>query len=119
MTKTYWTCQRRHEGIQCRAVNEARKRLCKRCGKPKPPKRKPAHMAALELTYEQYIEINGGERCGICKALPRNRKLDRDHDHRTGEPRGLLCHLCNRTLGNRVTSAWLRSAALYLERPRP
>jgi hypothetical protein len=23
-------------------------------------------MAALDLTYEHYVEINGGEHCGIC-----------------------------------------------------
>lgn len=115
----YWTCQRQHEGIPCRRVNEARKRKCQRCGKPKPPKRKPAHTRALELTYDQYVELNGGEHCGICRRKPSaSRKLDRDHDHRTGEPRGLLCHLCNRTLGNRITAAWLRCAIAYMERGR-
>lgn len=116
----YWTCQRKHEGIACRKVNPARKRKCERCGKLRPPKRMPAHMRALEFTYEQYIELNGGrEECGICRRKPSpSRKLDRDHDHKTGEPRGLLCHICNRTLGNRITSAWLRQAVAYLERAR-
>ena len=79
-------------------------------------KRKPAHMKALELSYEQYIEINGGEHCGICQSAPKSRRLDRDHDHKTGRPRGLLCHLCNRALSTRVTPEWLAAAALYLAR---
>ncbi|MGH8525107.1 MAG: endonuclease domain-containing protein [Gammaproteobacteria bacterium] len=73
-------------------------------------------MAALDLTYEQYVEINGGEHCGICGKEPDGRRLDRDHDHKTGRPRGLLCWACNRQLRTWATVEWLRSAAMYLER---
>jgi hypothetical protein len=56
-------------------------------------------MAALDTPYEVYIELNGGEHCAICGAKPSNgRRLDRDHDHTTGKPRGLLCHRHNRGL---------------------
>ena len=79
-------------------------------------KRKPAHMKALDIPYEVFVERNGGEFCGICGAPPKTRRLDRDHDHHTGRPRGVLCHLCNRTLSNRVTQEWLALAALYLAR---
>jgi hypothetical protein len=74
-------------------------------------------MAALKIPYEVYIEINGGEHCGICgrKPLP-HRRLDRDHDHRTGKPRGLLCHSCNRTLKHSVTISWMWAAIAYLRR---
>lgn len=75
-------------------------------------------MAALDLSYEHYIEINGGESCGICGAAPsKGRRLDRDHEHRgAGRARGLLCHMCNRSLRHGVTIEWLRAAADYLER---
>lgn len=80
-------------------------------------------MQALNLSYEHYIEINGGEFCAICGTLPKpNRKLDRDHAHEgDGIARGLLCTKCNRTLiktrfGLQVTPEWLRAAADYLER---
>jgi hypothetical protein len=74
-------------------------------------------MAALDLTYEQYIEINGGEFCGICGKVPSGRRLDRDHEHSgAGRARGLLCWSCNRQLRTWATVEWLRSAADYLER---
>ena len=75
-------------------------------------------MTALTLTYEEYIELNGGEHCSICGKLPTTRRLDRDHDHKTGLPRGLLCHRCNRQLPSWMTEEWLLSAADYLHRTR-
>lgn len=117
-TRGYWTCQRRLEGLPCRSVNSNRKRKCPRCGSPKPPKRQPKHMVALELPYEAYVELNDGDHCAVC-LRPRTtaeRRLDRDHCHRTGRPRGLLCHKCNRALAVWVTPEWLRAAADYLER---
>lgn len=56
-------------------------------------------MAALELPYEHYVAINGGEHCGICgRRASGTRRLDRDHDHKTGVPRGLLCFRHNKGL---------------------
>lgn len=72
-------------------------------------------MRALELDYAGFVKLNGGDACAICGRPPSaTRRLDRDHDHRTGEPRGLLCHRCNRTLGNWITPEWLVSAFMYL-----
>ena len=79
-------------------------------------KRKPTHMKALEIPYEDYIALNGGEHCGICKAEPKTKRLDRDHDHKTGKPRGLLCHRCNRALPAWITVEWLSLATNYLVR---
>ena len=113
----YWTCRRQSDGIACRAVNPAIKRKCQRCGKPRPALKRPAHMAALELDYARYVQINGGDWCAICRRSPSaGRRLDRDHDHRTGQPRGLLCARCNRALPNWVTAEWLRGAAAYIDR---
>jgi hypothetical protein len=76
-------------------------------------------MAALDIPYETYVRINGGEHCAICLRRPSpGRRLDRDHDHRTGQPRGLLCGGrmgCNRRLGRVDDVRWLASAAWYLE----
>lgn len=79
-------------------------------------KRKPSHMAALEISYEQYVELNGGEVCAICGAERKERRLHRDHDHRTGRPRGLLCFRCNRALPYYATADWLQAASDYLRR---
>lgn len=75
-------------------------------------------MAALTLTYDEFIALNGGEFCAICGRTrsPGAKRLDRDHDHHTGKPRGLLCNWCNRALPSRMTPEWLRAAADYLEK---
>lgn len=117
-----WTCQRVSNGQACKHKNLPRSRKCQECGKPRPAKRKPKHMDALKLSYEEYVELNGGlEQCGICGAPPDGRRLDRDHDHRSGAPRGLLCRKCNRGLvpskfGLEMTPEWHRQAAAYIER---
>lgn len=75
-------------------------------------------MAALELDYAAYVELNGGEFCGVCGREPTaNRRLDRDHSHKDGGfPRGLLDPRCNRALPSWITPEWLRAAADYLDR---
>ena len=54
--------------------------------------------------------------CAICKKyLGRGRDMHVDHDHRTGEVRGILCNLCNVGLGAFKDSPQvLMSAARYL-----
>jgi hypothetical protein len=113
-----WTCQRVTNGKRCGAKNDARKVLCAACGKRRPPRKRPDHLRALTLPYEEFLRRNGGiERCGICDRPPTtNRRLDRDHSHITGEPRGLLCPNCNRLLHRRVNEAWLLAAMAYLRR---
>ncbi len=59
--------------------------------------------------------FNGG--CAICKEPPGNEeRLAVDHDHQTGEVRGLLCKPCNLAIGlmkDKVDR--LASAIIYLE----
>jgi hypothetical protein len=116
--KGFWTCQRSSLGVKCGHRNPNRKRNCQWCKKPRPARKRPAHMSALALPYAYYVQLNGGEHCGICGRLPSpGRKLDRDHDHKgVGTPRGLLCVRCNRALPDWCGVEWLRAAAAYLER---
>lgn len=67
----------------------------------------------LLLTYQQ-------GRCYICQRVPRSRRLAVDHDHVTGEVRGLLCsddeRGCNHAvLGNIRDLAMARRIVAYLE----
>jgi hypothetical protein len=113
-----WICPRQIGGLRCGGINAPRSRKCHTCGKPRPPRRRPKHLVALETPYEEYIVLNGGDRCAIClrERTEKDRRFDRDHDHRTGRPRGLLCHKCNRALPSWITPEWLRAAADYLDR---
>lgn len=67
------------------------------------------------------------KRCAICGFLlvdrrPKKEKLPEhlrrasaDHDHDTGEPRGILCHQCNAGIGFLQDNPdILEKAALYL-----
>jgi hypothetical protein len=68
--------------------------------------------------YEALFKAQAG-RCAICTDRPKKSahyRLVVDHDHETGEVRGLLCHRCNVALGfMRDNPTALRRAAAYLE----
>ena len=79
------------------------------------------------IRYKKY-GINGdefrtilkkqGAKCPICgKDITKN--LSVDHDHITGEIRGLICNQCNLAIGNSEDSpSRLREMASYLEKTR-
>ena len=57
------------------------------------------------ITFEEYqerLDLQGGV-CAICDSPPpegqRKKFLCVDHDHETGEVRGILCDSCNRGIG--------------------
>ena len=99
---------------------------------PKPPKtsrlQRSSRPAMLKhkygLSIEQYdrmfLEQNGV--CAICgnppapTGKPQQTRLHVDHDHQTGQIRGLLCRACNHGIGSlRDSTAILQSAISYLE----
>ena len=53
------------------------------------------------LEPEQYAALLEDQHgtCAVCREQPTGRGLHVDHDHETGEIRGLLCHNCNTALG--------------------
>ncbi len=118
MTVRVWRCRKVTKGVKCGTLNLRIKQRCTECGTPRPKASRPKHMAALDLPYEEYVRINGGEFCGICGKPPSpTRKLDRDHEHKAnGTARGLLCAFpCNTGLKGWMNPQWLRQAAYYLE----
>jgi uncharacterized protein with PIN domain len=78
------------------------------------------------ITYTDYMvmhkEQNG--KCSICNQEgfamnPNQVKLVVDHDHETGEVRGLLCHNCNRALGLfKDNVSFLQTAIKYLDKSK-
>lgn len=92
----------------------ARQRNLKRGGLD----RKYALKSKYNLTSEAYdamLEAQGGG-CAACGAEPSRRALSTDHDHETGEVRGILCDGCNLALGHVGDDPdRLRALATYLE----
>lgn len=67
------------------------------------------------ITLEDYHSLLARQlgKCAICGTAETQLKVD--HNHRTGQVRGLLCHLCNAMIGcAREEIAILASAAAYL-----
>jgi len=67
--------------------------------------------------YEQLLEDQNGE-CAICHNPPRAKRLSVDHDHATGQIRGLLCDFCNVGIARLQDNIEILQAAIsYLEAP--
>jgi len=68
---------------------------------------------ALEAVEAMFEKQHG--RCAACGTTPADRPLQLDHDHITGEVRGLLCRPCNTALGLlRDSPAKLQGLITYL-----
>ena len=89
---------------------------CKACVSMK------AHAARVEKVYgidaaeyDRLFKLQGG-RCAICRNQSRTIRFAVDHDHKTGEVRGLLCKRCNHELlgGGHDDVAMLWRAIGYL-----
>lgn len=80
-------------------------------------------LETYKITYDFYLalyQFQGG-RCYICRKIPRSRRLAVDHDHETGQVRGLLCsgqRSCNHdVLGNITGVDMAKRIVLYLTDP--
>lgn len=72
------------------------------------------------MTSEEFDQmfVNQGKKCGICGSLDpqHNKGWNVDHDHKTGEVRGILCGVCNTSLGGFKDNPNLLQAAIeYLK----
>lgn len=95
--------------------SRSRSRICKLCCAV--AKRFRA-LKSVGLSRDDAIEFlrNTDGTCFICKGPQRIKLLAVDHDHRTGEFRGLLCTTCNQGLGHFFDNPeLLRNAAEYIE----
>lgn len=80
----------------CAECANAKKREDRR-GKPRDPKvrRKQLLQSRYGLTPESYDQLfaSQGGKCAICQEVPSRPCVD--HNHNTGQVRGILCHFCN------------------------
>lgn len=72
---------------------------------------------ATGATVEAVTAIRSAGTCEVCGAGAGTRRLHVDHDHTTGELRGLLCNGCNLTLGHvKDDRSRLHALIAYLDR---
>ncbi len=77
----------------------------------------------ISLEFYNYMLTQQDHKCAICKSAEFGRKTAQsfavDHDHKTNQVRGLLCHKCNSMLGSANDDIGsLKEAILYLEKAR-
>ena len=72
-----------------------------------------------DMTADEYATLLDYQEgvCAICGTPPKRIRLAVDHDHKTGEVRGLLCGQCNRRLSEQIGVEWLSAAYDYLDTP--
>lgn len=70
----------------------------------------------LPIDFDSLYQIQGGS-CAICKRhqLDLGRTLHVDHDHKTGQIRGLLCDICNGKMGVLEDMTFIEKGKKYLE----
>lgn len=122
----YGAYYRTRRGKRTRCVN-ARCKACKNAAAKAWHQANPGRAYEYELqrrygiTAERYGEMLAaqGGRCAICGSSDPGAgrsRLHVDHDHATGEVRGLTCNRCNLILGKAQDDAGLlREAANYLD----
>lgn len=113
--RVYWRC-----------ASKQRSYANGRYGEVKDRQRDARFLRVYGITVEQYdalLEKQGGV-CTRCKQPPGQLRLAVDHNHETGEVRGLLCGPCNTFIGRLEANmhmldndlAYIRSAIPIAER---
>jgi hypothetical protein len=96
-------------------------RVCKACAAEKSRRFRLNRYGISVEEWDTIFDRQGGL-CAICKVNPIR---DLDHDHKTGEVRGLLCNPCNQGLGlfnedrNRLLAAVAYLASFAGDGDRP
>lgn len=118
MPAKYWSCV----NAACRHRNEARRRKCELCGWSKRKSRAQARVKPTD-DYSVYLKVAQDahgvtdESCCVCgRPKPLGKRHDREHDHKTGLPRGIVCYRCNKELLRHGDLESARLVVAYLER---
>lgn len=114
-------CKHGHNLSETRRQNKAGNFYCSTCRKDRERQDRLRYLYGENATpalYDELYDQQGG-RCAICGAPPNGRRLGLDHDHDTGEIRGLLCVNCNSAIGKLCEEpALFEIAVVYLTRGR-
>lgn len=89
----------------CKECDRARLRKYRRDNRPRLRHRARQIATGSEITEAEVAAIERGQggTCAVCKRPPSVSAygiLHLDHDHTTGQIRGLLCDQCNKALGH-------------------
>jgi hypothetical protein len=110
----------RGDGYQytCKLCNTIEKRKWREANQNK--NRNTKYLKKFGITLEEVLNIlkNQNNKCAICSlSVKLGSKTHLDHDHLTGNIRGVLCQKCNHGIGlfNDSTQI-LKSAILYLNK---
>lgn len=96
------------QALNWRAGKKVRRKICKNCHSIESKKhynyekKRNQHLERrYNISQEDYDLMfkKQGEKCAICGRGEKQNSLSVDHDHETGEIRGLLCPPCNRAIG--------------------
>lgn len=87
---------------------------------PEEKRKEYALIRTYGITYAQYLQLldKAGGVCQLCGKSPEEngQALAVDHNHKTGEIRGVLCRYCNhRVVGRHTDPDLLRRMAEYVE----
>lgn len=90
------------------------RRWCKACEKANQARQRVKRYGITVKEYAQMVFDHGGK-CAICtREFSRTPHID--HNHSTGQVRGLLCYSCNSAIGNLQEDIQiLKNAIAYLE----
>lgn len=102
----------------CRQCRSTMKRAAYLANRDEQRLKSRARAFGITVEHLQALMAAQGEGCAICgNACRTGRALALDHDHETGDLRGLLCSNCNRGIGYLQDSPEvIRSALAYLEK---
>jgi Autographiviridae endonuclease VII len=124
--KTCYRCHRRLDRDEFhldRTTLDGMDSKCKQCSSVLRAKRRGNKISSQGFNYNKLLDEQGNS-CAICKTTtpskdPRKSRFCLDHDHQTGQIRGLLCTDCNRALGLfKDDSSLLKRALEYLMKIR-
>ena len=89
--------------------------VCNKC-RPQWNRIKGYTFKKFGITYQDYLNIleNQDNKCAICHKPFIDKTPHVDHDHRTGEVRGLLCSGCNTSLGHFDNQDILKGIIAYI-----